>query len=202
VTTLRHVIAAVPWGQPYSGPRTPGTEWLSRGESIGLPQVQQQVSGPMALPERADRHPDREAIVSTPQRHSQRHRAARSHMSAPVSAHGLANETVRDGRDSARRRLRPTSRRAGQRQDQRWRETPETVVVRLITHRSRVQIPPRYQARRLSRGDLEGRFRCPCDQLCDQRARKSASSVPRAPAMSLAIIISAAGRSFPVDGCV
>ena len=60
---------------------------------------------------------------------------------------------------------------------------------------------PRYQARRLSRGDLEGRFRCPCDQLCDRRAHKSASSVPSAPAMSRAII-SAAGRSFPLDGCV
>ena len=56
----------------------------------------------------------------------------------------------------------------------------------------------RYQVRRPSRDDLEGRFRCPCDQLCDQQARKSASSVPSAWAMSPAII-SAAARSWPVD---
>ena len=73
----------------------------------------------------------------------------------------------------------------GQRRGQRQLETAETHVVWLITQRSEVQILPPLPGKTALRNHPEGRFHGPCDQLCDQRARKSASSVPVAPARSI-----------------
>ena len=87
-------------------------------------------------------------------------------------------ETARDADDSrqADHQVSKTYRDAGDEEDaRRTAHNPE-----VAGFKSR----PRYQARRLSRGDLAGRFRCQCDQLCNQRVPKSASSIPSAPAMS------------------
>ena len=42
----------------------PGTKGVNRGESIDPPQIEHQVTGPIALPEHPDRHPDKEVAAS------------------------------------------------------------------------------------------------------------------------------------------
>jgi hypothetical protein len=86
-------------------------------------------------PARGNPHPVCPRDVPEPPLTGRRPPPAATRRSAPVSAYGIANETVRDGRDSTRRRRRPTNGRAGQRQDRRRPETPETVVALLITQR-------------------------------------------------------------------
>jgi hypothetical protein len=70
--------------------------------------------------------------------------------SSLVSANGFANQTRRDGRDDARHRLRP----ARPHLVSETHRTPEMCVVRLITQRSRVQIPPPPPSIGASRGFL------------------------------------------------
>ena len=89
---------------------------------------------------------------------------------------GETEPTRRDVICPVRRGHHPRERRPG---------TPETSVVWLITQRSEVQILPPLPGKTALRNHPEGRFHGPCDQLCDQRARKSASSVPVAPARSI-----------------
>jgi hypothetical protein len=103
---------------------------------------------------------------------------ARCRRSRSGPANRFANETRQDEGDVAGDRRRSYALRPAQRRCTGTPETRKTVVVLLITQRSQVQILPPLPSKRLSRDDLESRFHCPCDQLCDQRARKSASSVP------------------------
>lgn len=75
----------------------------------------------------------------------------------------------------------PAPIRQAQRDDQRPRETPKMYVVRLITQRSRVQIPPpllRCRSRALSEQG-EGLLHVACKLICKRRVRRVCSGLTR-----------------------
>ena len=57
-----YIYRTPPRASPTVALGRPGVHVVNRGESIGSRQIEQQVSGPVALPERLDRHPDKEVV--------------------------------------------------------------------------------------------------------------------------------------------